>query len=109
MHTMPPNTDRPINRAMVVGCAVSATRNHLKLHEPRRLKVLFCNIHAKTRKLWNELRQKKAQYVCEIPLLHQESINLSIQQFCDVARARFERCSSFETKQQFLAAHVERV
>src|SRR5580704_17828916 len=35
---MPPNTDRPINRAMVVGCAVSATRNHLKLHEPRTLK-----------------------------------------------------------------------
>jgi hypothetical protein len=52
IHTMPPNTDRPINRAMVVGCAVSATRNHLKLHEPKTLKILFCNIHAKTRKLW---------------------------------------------------------
>jgi hypothetical protein len=52
IHTMPPNTDRPINRAMVVGCAVSATRNHLKLHEPRKLKVLLSNIHAKTRKLW---------------------------------------------------------
>ena len=39
---MPPNTDRPINRAMVVGCAVSATRNHLKLHEPRTLKILSC-------------------------------------------------------------------
>src|SRR5580693_9147716 len=46
-----PNTDRPINRAMVVGCAVSATRNHLKLHEPRTLKILLCNVHAKTRKL----------------------------------------------------------
>jgi hypothetical protein len=52
IHTMPPNTDRPINRAMVVGCAVSATRNHLKLHEPSTLKVLSSNIHAKTRKLW---------------------------------------------------------
>jgi hypothetical protein len=52
IHTMPPNTDRPINRAMVVGCAVSATRNHLKLHEQRTLKVLFGNIHAKTPKLW---------------------------------------------------------
>ena len=41
IRTMPPNTDRPINRAMVVGCAVSTTRNHLKLHEPRRLKILF--------------------------------------------------------------------
>ena len=52
IRTMPANRDRPINRAMVVGCAVSATRNHLKLHEPRKLKVLFSNIHAKTRKLW---------------------------------------------------------
>jgi hypothetical protein len=47
IHTMPSNTDRPINRAMVVGCAVSATRNHLKLHEPRTLKILLCNVHAK--------------------------------------------------------------
>src|SRR5712675_64634 len=60
MHTMPPNTDRPINRAMVVGCAVSATRNHLKLHEPRRLKVLFSNIHAKTRKLWKHSAMRLA-------------------------------------------------
>jgi hypothetical protein len=51
IHTMPPNTDRPINRAMVVGCAVSATRNHLKLDEPRTLKILLGNVHAKTRKL----------------------------------------------------------
>jgi hypothetical protein len=62
MHTMPPNTDRPINCAMVVGCAVSATRNHLKLHEPRRLKVLFCNIHAKTRKLWKHSAMRLAAF-----------------------------------------------
>src|SRR5882724_125965 len=53
---------RPINRAMVVGCAVSATRNHLKLHEPRRLKVLFCNIHAKTRKLWKHSAMRLAAF-----------------------------------------------
>src|SRR5882672_7300984 len=41
MHTMPPNTDRPINRARVVGCAISATRNHLKFHMPRTLKSPF--------------------------------------------------------------------
>jgi hypothetical protein len=29
---MPLNKDRSINRAMVVGCAISATRNYLKLH-----------------------------------------------------------------------------
>jgi hypothetical protein len=44
--------DRPINRAVVVGCAISATRNYLKLHISQTLKVLFCNTHAETRKLW---------------------------------------------------------
>jgi hypothetical protein len=44
--------DRPINRAMVVGCAVSATPNYLKLHVSRTLKVLWRNTHAETRKLW---------------------------------------------------------
>jgi hypothetical protein len=43
------------NRAVVVGCAISATRNSLKLHMPRTLKVLLCNPHAKTRKLWSVL------------------------------------------------------
>ena len=42
--------DRPINRA-VVGCAISATPNYLKLHMSRTLKVLLCNTHAETRKL----------------------------------------------------------
>jgi hypothetical protein len=52
IHAMSLDIDRPINRAMVVGCAMSATRNYLKLHMPRTLKVLWCNTHAKTRKLW---------------------------------------------------------
>src|SRR5215831_9884212 len=45
------NADRPMNRAPVVGCAISATRNHLKLNMPGTLNPLFCNIHAETRKL----------------------------------------------------------
>ena len=52
IHAMPLNTDRPINRARVVGCAISATRNYLKFHMPRTLNPLLCNIHAETRKLW---------------------------------------------------------
>jgi hypothetical protein len=52
IHAMPLNTDRAINRAMVVGCAISATRNYLKLHMPRTLIPLLRNIHAETRKLW---------------------------------------------------------
>jgi len=44
--------DQAINRPMVVGCAISATHNYLKLHMSRTLKVLLCNTHAETRKLW---------------------------------------------------------
>src|ERR1700694_4718231 len=52
IHAMSLDIDRPINRAVVVGCAVSATRNYLKLHMSRTLKILLCNTHAETRKVW---------------------------------------------------------
>jgi len=51
IHAMSLNIDRPINRAPVVGCAISATRNHLKLNMPGTLNPLLGNIHAETRKL----------------------------------------------------------
>jgi hypothetical protein len=35
IHAMSLDIERPINRAVVVGCAISATRNYLKLHMPR--------------------------------------------------------------------------
>jgi hypothetical protein len=52
IHAMSLNVDPPINRATVVGSAISATPNHLKLHMPKTLIPLWSNIHAKTRKLW---------------------------------------------------------
>ena len=52
IHAMSLDIDRPIDRAVVVGCAISATRDYLKLHMSRTLKVLLCNTHAKTQKLW---------------------------------------------------------
>src|SRR5246127_1856846 len=52
IHAMSLDIERPINRAVVVGCAISATRNYLKLHMSRTLKLLLCNAHAKTGKLW---------------------------------------------------------
>src|ERR1700759_4048150 len=52
IHAMSLDINQLINRAVVVGCAISATRNYLKLHMPRTLKVLLCNTHAETRKLW---------------------------------------------------------
>src|SRR6516225_7869150 len=42
IYAMSLNIDRPITRAVVVGCAISATRNYLKLHMSRTLKLHSC-------------------------------------------------------------------
>ena len=60
IHSMSLNTDRLINRATVVGCAISATRNYLKLHMPKTLNPLLCNIYAETRKLWKRSAMRVA-------------------------------------------------
>src|ERR1700730_1820089 len=52
IHAMSLHIDRPIIRVVVVGCAISATRNYLKLHISGTLKVLLGKTHAETRKLW---------------------------------------------------------
>ena len=76
IHAMSLDTDRPINRAVVVGCAISATRNYLKLHMSRTLKILLCNTHAETRKLWKRsarlppLKAMPADQFTSRPLLH---------------------------------------
>ena len=51
IHAMTLSANRRINRAMVAGCAISATRNYLKLHMPETLNPLLCSLHAKTQKL----------------------------------------------------------
>jgi hypothetical protein len=56
IHAMPLNTDRPISRAKLVGCAISATRNYLKSHGPKTLNPLFCINRAKTLKLCTHSR-----------------------------------------------------
>ena len=60
IHSMSLNADRLINRATVVGCAISATRNYLKLHMPKTLNPLLCNIYAETRKLWKRSAMRVA-------------------------------------------------
>jgi hypothetical protein len=36
-------------------------------------------------------------------------IDARIRQFCERARAHFERCTDFDTRKQFLRDHIERV
>jgi hypothetical protein len=44
-----------------------------------------------------------------LPLLHKESIDISIRQFSDAVRARLDACVSFDDKRQFLSDFVERI
>jgi hypothetical protein len=44
-----------------------------------------------------------------LPLLHKESAECSIWQFCGIARVQFEHCTTFDDKRQFLVEHVERI
>jgi len=60
---MPLNTDRPINRARVVGCAISATRNYLKFHMPRTLNPLCATFMPKREICGSVLR-------CGLPTLY---------------------------------------
>jgi hypothetical protein len=41
--------------------------------------------------------------------LHEDFVDASIRQFCASARARFQSCTDFDAKRQFLAGHIERV
>ena len=36
-------------------------------------------------------------------------LDVRVRQFCERARARFERCVDFDTRRQFLLDHIERV
>lgn len=69
----------------------------------------FSSYHRYVGKELDVLRHKKAEFVQGLPLLHKESVEFSIRQFCDIARMRFERCATFDDKRQFLVDHVERV
>ncbi|MEK7500366.1 MAG: hypothetical protein AAB649_07250 [Patescibacteria group bacterium] len=58
----------------------------------------------------NRLKIEKVELIKRIPLLHKkEVIDTSIQQYCEGARIRFEKCTDFETKRQFLLDYVDKV
>jgi hypothetical protein len=41
--------------------------------------------------------------------LHQKSIDAAIRQFCQTARARFEKAVDFDAKRRLLLDHVEKI
>src|SRR3989338_1772861 len=72
-------------------------------HRPRHLHLRRIYLHHA-----HKLRQTKV--IKSVPLLHKkEIVDVSIRQFCSAAKARFEKCSNFDSKRQFLLEHIEKV
>lgn len=71
------------------------------------------NYVAKSREYDREIlsfTKKKASILTQIPLFRKtELVDVSIQQYCENAKSRYERCNDFKTKRQFLLDHVEKV
>jgi hypothetical protein len=70
---------------------------------------VYVNENVALDKRRHQLESRKVQLVKGIPVLHQKSIDAAIRQFCQTARARFEKALDFDAKRQFLLDHVEKV
>ena len=58
----------------------------------------------------NKLKLERAELVKRIPILHSKDvIDVSLRIFCETVKARFEKCTNFETKRQFLLDFIEEV
>lgn len=58
----------------------------------------------------NKLKIEKVELMRKIPLLHKKQIlDVSIKQYCDNAKTRFERCTDFETRRQFILDYIEKI
>jgi hypothetical protein len=57
-----------------------------------------------------KLQRERSDQIQRIPALHKkEVIDVSLRIFCETARARFERCDSFDTKRQFCLDFIEEI
>lgn len=58
----------------------------------------------------NVLKGGRVELIKRIPLLHkQEVIDVSIKQYCEMLKIKFEKCLDFETKRQFLMEYIEKI
>ncbi|MCX6786174.1 MAG: hypothetical protein NTZ18_05025, partial [Candidatus Komeilibacteria bacterium] len=58
----------------------------------------------------NKLKIERVEMIKRIPLLNKtEVLDYSISQYCDAAKIRYEKCSDFQTKRQFLLDYVEHI
>jgi hypothetical protein len=58
----------------------------------------------------NRLKGEKEDLLKKIPLLHKKQIiDMSIKQYCDNAKTRFDRATDFDTKRQFILDYIEKI
>ena len=56
------------------------------------------------------LKKRRSDILKRIPLLHKTHvIDATIREYCETAKARFQRCADFGTKRQFLLDFVDKV
>jgi len=58
----------------------------------------------------NRLKSERSELIRQIPLLHKrEVIETSINEYCETAKIRFEKCNNFEIRRQFLLDYVGKI
>jgi hypothetical protein len=55
------------------------------------------------------LKHARADVAAAQRLSNRTELDVRVRQFCERARARFERCDDFDARRQFLLDHIERV
>jgi len=59
---------------------------------------------------FNLLKLKKMELLKQIPLIHRkEVVETSVEQYCESARIRLQKCTDFDTKRQFLLDYVKKI
>ncbi len=57
-----------------------------------------------------KLKNKKDKLIKSVPALHKKyMIEISVKQFCEIAKTRFEQANDFETKRQFLLDYIDKI
>ena len=58
----------------------------------------------------NKLKLERTELIKRIPILHSKDvIDVSLRIFCETTRVRFEKCTNFEIRRQFLLDFIEEV
>ena len=57
-----------------------------------------------------KLKDRKTKLIKQVPKLHKKNnIEISIKEFCEIAKTRLDQATSFKTKREFLQEYIEKI